>query len=419
MIYRLIRKSYDAISKYGIKEFLKRFYIYFERKIRPSKYYHFPKVSNVQRKTYNEKRILFITGEPKNATSYYRCEIPAKQLESQGWKVDVVNELYVLRFRSYVENADYIIFYRTPLNEINTKVLKIARQKGIKTIFSVDDFVYRRDLIENLEYTNNLDRDDKERLLKRADGMMELMKLVDAGISSTEYLAKDMRKYIKGKVFVNRNGTLQQEALRQAQDKLGSEKLKANNLAKNAKRKTQNIILGYFSGSETHDQDFEMIWPAVEKILRRFDNVELWLGGRIDSKKLKAKNKNLSVRSLPFMDREKYINTLSQVDINLFPLEDIEFNRGKSEIKFLEAGLVSTPCIVSPIGDMAQIIKHGENGLLVENQKEWEETLIRLIENVAYRKKVGGNANSFVLKNYSLEKLGKSFSDFLVRSKSN
>ena len=107
------------------------------------------------------------------------------------------------------------------------------------------------------------------------------------------------------------------------------------------------------------------------------------------------------------------MKTLAGVDINLFPLEDTEFNQGKSEIKFSEAGLLGTVSLVSSVGDMAEIIRDGENGFLVGAKEEWKEKLQGLIDNSDLRDRVGQNANKYITDNYNLEKLGGKLDQFL------
>lgn len=384
---RLLRKSQRAIYNYGFIEFLKRLFVFFDRKIRRDKYFHF-QISKIN----EENRILFISGEPKNATSYYRCEIPRSELELNNWYADIVYEDFTDKIQ--VEKYKAIVFYRTPLADKNQRVLDSAQQNKIPVIFSIDDLVYRRDLVENLEYTKNLDEADADRLLIRADGMIDLMKKCDAGIASTEYLAQDMRKYIDGPVLVSRNS------------------YKENYDFISGTKNDEVVILGYFSGSETHDRDFELIWPAITSILDTNSKVVLWVGGRINYDFGKYKNR---ITRLPFMSREDYMKKLSQVDINLFPLEDNEFNRGKSEIKYTEAALVHVPTVASPTGDIGKIIQDGENGILAANLQEWEKKLNILIADQQLRIGIGGKAKKFVIDQYNPQKLGKELIEFLSR----
>ena len=49
----------------------------------------------------------------------------------------------------------------------------------------------------------------------------------------------------------------------------------------NLRRNDTNIIIGYFSGSITHNSDLEMIEPAIIKILKEYKNVQLLIFGQL------------------------------------------------------------------------------------------------------------------------------------------
>ena len=49
----------------------------------------------------------------------------------------------------------------------------------------------------------------------------------------------------------------------------------------NPRRNDTNIIIGYFSGSITHNSDLEMIEPAIIKILKEYNNVKLLIFGQL------------------------------------------------------------------------------------------------------------------------------------------
>lgn len=393
MVFRFFRKSIKTIKVYGFAELFKRTFIFFDRKIRPTRYYHFD-IS----KAAGGKKILFITGEPKNATSYYRCDIPKMQLEKFGWDVDIVYESFTNKID--VEKYEIIIFYRTPLTHSNQIILDKAKQEKKLLIYSVDDFVYRRDLLETLDYVAYLDKDDAARLLDRADGMAKLMGQCDYGIASTNYLAENMRKFIKGQVFVSRNGIIKDYA-----------ELLGNKPKENLNAKGRKIILGYYSGSETHDRDLNIIWPSLQKILDEFNNVQLNIGGRIN---FNFGTYSSRVNKLPFVPRNKFMKILAHTDINLLPLENTEFNHGKSEIKFTEAALVQVPTIASAVGDLRSIIEP-EIGVLVNDGNDWYASLKNLITDSELRINLGQKSRDFVLKNYNLEILGKQLNDFLIK----
>lgn len=58
--------------------------------------------------------------------------------------------------------------------------------------------------------------------------------------------------------------------------------------------------------------------------------------------------------------------------------------------------------IMSPVGVNKDIIDHGENGFLATNDKEWEEYLDQLIQDVELRKRFGTKGRERVVERYSV-----------------
>ena len=109
------------------------------------------------------------------------------------------------------------------------------------------------------------------------------------------------------------------------------------------------VDIGYFSGSVTHNEDFEMIKPALIHVLKTYDHVRLHLVGEIDlPQDMKVHASKIEVH--PFMDYKKLPELISKMDINLAPLTTSIFNEAKSENKWVEASLVKTCTIASNLG---------------------------------------------------------------------
>ena len=70
----------------------------------------------------------------------------------------------------------------------------------------------------------------------------------------------------------------------------------------------------------------------------------------------------------PFMDYRKLPELISQMDINLAPLNSTLFNEAKSENKWVEASLVKTCTIASNTGAFKECIQHGKTGFLCDEQ---------------------------------------------------
>jgi glycosyltransferase involved in cell wall biosynthesis len=83
-------------------------------------------------------------------------------------------------------------------------------------------------------------------------------------------------------------------------------------------------------------------------------------------------------------------------------------------ITILEAWMKKKPVVACDIEATRNLVRDGETGFLVEyhNHSHLAETLIRLIDNPALRKKAGENGYKKLKENYTQEIIGKKYRDF-------
>lgn len=92
-----------------------------------------------------------------------------------------------------------------------------------------------------------------------------------------------------------------------------------------------------------------------------------------------------------------------QLDALFVPLRKNTFNETSENYnKFLEAGMFEVPTIVYDIFPYNQIIKNGDNGVLLSKKDDLIERLKFFSENKNELKRMGKSANKFVLENFSL-----------------
>ena len=211
----------------------------------------------------------------------------------------------------------------------------------------------------------------------------------DGAITSTNQLKEELLKY-KDSVLLNRN--------------LASSELIAvsSQFLKEDFGTDDRIKIGYFSGSISHNENFELIKPSIKEVLDNYPTVELHIVGHLDiPQDMKQYSQRIFVHE--YVDWKALPQLISQVDINLAPLVDSVFNRAKSEIKWIEAALVKVPTIASHIGAFSDMMIDGQTGLLAKDS-EWKEKLESLILSADLRRELAENAYDFVLENCSLDK---------------
>jgi glycosyltransferase involved in cell wall biosynthesis len=96
------------------------------------------------------------------------------------------------------------------------------------------------------------------------------------------------------------------------------------------------------------------------------------------------------------------IEDLLQFDIGIMPLPDDEWALGKCGFKALQYMSLEIPTVASPVGVNRSIIRHGEDGLLASDAREWITGLTTLINDKEKRKKMGSSARKKVIAHYSV-----------------
>lgn len=311
----------------------------------------------------------------------YRVLNKAEQLKQQGYEVKVVNH------SSFIipdaKHADIVIIYRATKSEKLLKLVSIMKKLGRKVYYDIDDLVFDTKYTDQLEYTQTLSKKEKASYDAAVQQYGDMLERCDAAITSTEHLKTELEKK-KSEVIIHRNV-------------LSKKLIHLSNKAISKKMTDETVKIAYFSGSITHNENFEMIKPALIKILENFKNVELHLVGHLDIPADIEKFGNQIVVH-PYVDWEELPDLIGQMDINLAPLKQTLFNEAKSEIKWLEAAAVKVVTVASNIGSFKEMIKDGETGALALPE-QWYNKLEELVVNEQYRNQMAEQAYQFVLAN--------------------
>lgn len=328
------------------------------------------------KKKSKQKYVLIIDGVENiiPQCTRYRVLNKAEQLEKLGYDVKVVNlsKLQLLDCKG----ASHIIIYRAPDLPILSQVCQLANKTGVPIFYDIDDLVFDTKYTDQLAYTQNLSTVDKNNYDESVRGYGRMLEKCDAVITSTNQLAKELKNYKKA-VIINRNV-------------LSKELVEISRKIPHKDSDNHKVKMAYFSGSITHNENFEMIKPAIISLLKKYPYLELHLAGHLDIPEDIAYFGEQIVTH-PYVDWKELPRLISAIDINLAPLVHSTFNEAKSEIKWLEAAAVKVPTVASRIGSFEDMIDDGVDGILASDT-EWEEKLEVLIINKASRSQIAENA---------------------------
>ncbi len=342
--------------------------------------------------------VLFVNGSYLKHPARYRVNHQMEQLEAQNISCSEV--FYTELSKDMVSNYRLFVFFRCAYTEGIKEFIDKARKYNKAVIYDIDDMVFDRIYVEGIPYLSNLSDMEREEYYESVDGCRKMLDLCDAAVVSTEGIAKEMSRYVP-EVYVNRNMISEQMA-----------SLSEIAWCQAGKERCRKIILGYFSGSNSHADDLRIIINPLIKILETYKDVVLLLSGEIavpDS----LKNYGKRIKYRKFVDWKRLPELIAGVDINLAPLENSIFNQGKSENKWTEAAMVRRATVASKVGGFAESIVHGETGMLCASEDEWFESLVALIESKELREKIAANAYDHVTKHYMCVSRDDGYARFL------
>ncbi|MDD3362373.1 MAG: glycosyltransferase [Hespellia sp.] len=338
------------------------------------------------------KDVLFISGcdERLPHPHRYRVSHQREQLEAHDVTTDEVyyKDVRIEMVRCY---RAFVIF-RSPYTEALGEFVRTAKELHKTVFYDIDDLVIDVNYTNLIPFVSGMKSEDKAAYDEGVMKMQKMLKMCDAAITSTSCLERELKKYLP-KVYINRN-TASDQMVELSQDAL-KQKIKDESV----------VTIGYFSGSITHNADFEFILPIIIKLLQKQSNLRLQLMGELDIPRSLEKYKNQIIRT-PFVKWQKLPECIAAVDINIAPLEKTIFNEAKSENKWIEAALVKVPTIASNLGAFKECIIDGENGILCDSLGEWEEQLEKLILDKQYRKKIGDAAFEYCMEHCTTMKNG-------------
>jgi len=156
-----------------------------------------------------------------------------------------------------------------------------------------------------------------------------------------------------------------------------------------------------FFGAINRDGDFIELLPVLNRVAKQFGNSVAF---KILARKnlfdaLESDNKiflgDMSKYDGQFISYEDYEAAIRSSDIALLPLRDNEFNRSKSDLKFIECAGNGAVVLASPVV-YANTIEDGKTGFIYRDGREFVNKLNLLIRNKNLRRMVAEKAYDYV-----------------------
>jgi glycosyltransferase involved in cell wall biosynthesis len=281
-----------------------------------------------------------------SATWFTRAELPILER-----LIGHVNTLVICRTR-YTQRLDSLV----------TR----ARAAGCRVLFDVDDLVFDTRYVSLVLET--LDRTPGEAMLDEWFAAMSrvgaMLRLCDGAISTNHFLSARIEEFAQLPTWVVPNFLNHLQLERSAE---------IRRTRHTSERSDGVASIGYFSGTPTHNRDFELVSTALAKVMTRHPDVRVLIVGFLDvGPALRGFGDRIDI--LPVTDFLTLQTLIGATSLNIVPLQTNVFSNSKSELKYFEAAIVETPTLATPTYSFRLAIQDGVNGYLVDTY-DWEERL--------------------------------------------
>lgn len=347
----------------------------------------------------HKKNIIYIKDVFDNSTFRYRTyNVMESMNDSDKYFVTcfLISELYSIY--DVLDKINLVILQRAKWSFELESFIHILRKKNIKIIYDIDDLIYHTKYVP--KYLNSIG-DYREFAIDAFFALAKRYEMIasicDGFIVTTDGLRKHIKDDFNKPVWVLEN------FLNIEQESVSKEIV----LEKKNTYTDDKFIIGYFSGSNSHQRDLEIVESAIIRLMEEYNNIYLKVVGymTLSSKleKLKKKGRIIFEKFVPYQELQYKIGS---VDVNIIPLQRHEFNECKSELKYFEASIVDTISVAVNNKVYSSIIKDGIDGFLC-NEMDWYEKLKYVYLNPKEMEQIKKNAKKKCYERYGNKNMKK------------
>tara|TARA_B100001989_G_C24551581_1_gene475403 strand:+ start:2710 stop:3819 length:1110 start_codon:yes stop_codon:yes gene_type:complete len=273
-------------------------------------------------------------------------------------------------FKLHQYEIVYVFMWVTPIGPPVFE--KIYRTFAKKIIFDIEDNFIDTQLLPSNENRNFL-----LTFLMGNKKQIYLAKNADFVITSSQYLAEETIKLNKrsNAMFISSS--------------IDADKFFPINKYSNDKK----IVIGW-TGTYSTKLHLNLLKDVFLRLAKKIDFTLRVIG-----------NFNFDIQGVDVdyieWSKKNEVRDLQGIDIGVYPLPEEKFVLGKSGLKAIQYMSFGLPIVATSIGTTNDIIQDDVNGILVQSDDEWVESLYKLATNPDLRKRLGQRARQDMLEKYS------------------
>ncbi len=345
-----------------------------------------------------KRRVAYFYDKPDSSTFRYRVlnmiEALAGIEPSAGASWFALDDLH--QADAILARADVVVMCRMKYSDGFVRILEGAHARGLRVLFDVDDMVFDPRFVHLVIDTlaqphGDLDWDFWFAYIGRVGAAM---RLCDGTILTNSYLAEKAQDYSGLPTAIVPN-------FLNAAQLAASRRILAAKETANYQR-NQQIHIGYFSGTPSHNKDFGIALEAIRRSMQRDRRLVLRIVGYLDQHRSLADFRD-RIEIMPLQNILNLQRLIGEVEFNIVPLQDNAFTNCKSELKVFEASVVGTVSLAAPSFTLRGAIEDGVTGYLVPAHK-WEDAIAAAVADLPRYPAMARAAATAALDRYTPER---------------
>lgn len=341
---------------------------------------------------------LFIDGTNGTSSTPYRVHRIANGLKLEGWKVRCAKGEDLLSLMQEEIRARFIVIHRAPYWSPWIEFVDRMRAAGSIIVFDVDDLIFDENVIPYIDGYRYLSEEGKQGFLNGTRAYRDFILNADFCTSTTSFLVDEMRKM--GKTAYKVRNAISSENI---------EFFEA--ISYRRKGRPSPFVVGYYSGTKTHQADFAVAAPALIQFMNENPDVVFRIVGEFDLgdypelshwQHVHRAGDLPRVTRVGLMPHDAMIRDQFSCDLIIAPLEvGNPFCEAKSELKFFEASLAQCPVIASSTRTFTDASDGGRLAHLATTSEDWLHCFRSIYDNYSIALNLSRLAYDYVRYEYS------------------
>ena len=341
---------------------------------------------------------LFLDGTNGTSSTPYRVFRIANALAGEGWRVRSIKGEDLFRIAGERINARFLVVHRAPWWSPYVEFVEKMRSQGTIIVYDIDDLVFDEEMIRYIDGLRYLGESDRQPFLDGVRAYRNFILNADMCTSTTNYLVEHMATLGKP-VFRVRNA-------------ISEENIQFfENIGYRRRGRPTPFVIGYYSGTKTHQADFSVAAPALVQFMNENPDVAFRLVGNFDLDEypelahwqhIHRPGDLPRTTKVGLMAHDAMVRDQFNCDLIIAPLEvGNPFCEAKSELKFFEASLAKCPVIASSTRTFIEAMHSGLLGDVALTTDDWLRAFRDIYANYDMALTRAGNAYDYVRTHYS------------------